>query len=254
MIIDEDENNEWILLDDSDEINMINNFSKINIKNNIKQIFNDNKKYILCIDIGVINLGLAGIVCDNNYKFREVVGIDLIDITTFAYCSKNCKLNHTKTFSDWMEHIFEYYQEVFDNVDKIILERQPPCGFVVIEQLIYSRYRNKCELVCPKSIHKFYNISHKSYENRKLFMEEKAFNHISSDYIKKEFLSFNRKHDLADAICMGIYWLSLYHEKYMLNEKKKQILAECNKKYHYELGMSFDEWLSYFKYEPEEFI
>jgi hypothetical protein len=122
MLLYEDDDSQWFLEEDDD----------VTLQNDMESMTIDDIEYgyLLSIDIGVIHLGLSILAYDKNtYKFKDVMGVDCLDITTFPHPEHiprcNCKLNHTKTFTDWMEHIFQYYSNLFDNVDHIIIERQP---------------------------------------------------------------------------------------------------------------------------------
>ena len=241
MILDSDDGREWILLESDDEDEEIVDYYSI-----------------LCIDIGVKHLGLAAMICDKEtYDFREVVGVDLMDITTFPHpdgvCKKSCCLNHAKTFADWMEHVFVYYDIIFSKVDKILIERQPPGGFVVVEQLIYSRYRDKCELIAPNSVHKFFKIGMYDYDERKEKVEEIARKKISNPSVLAEFESFERKHDMADAICFGIFWLSKQHTQYLEEENIKRLKRMAiSTGGRVPVGMNFADWLKQFEYRPKK--
>ena len=99
-----DDDREWIIMDSDDEEDLTTELSNLNIS----QKFSDNKDYYvaLSIDIGIIHLGLALLTYDKKtYKFREIVGMDLIDITTFPHPPHvdrcQCKLHHTKTLTGW---------------------------------------------------------------------------------------------------------------------------------------------------------
>jgi hypothetical protein len=212
MILDSDDGREWILLDEDEEI--VDYYS------------------ILCIDIGVKHLGLAAMICDKEtYDFREIVGVDLMDITTFPHpdgvCKKSCCLKHAKTFADWMEHVFVYYDIIFSKVDKILIERQPPGGFVVVEQLIYSRYRDKCELIAPNSVHKFFKIGMYDYDERKEKVEEIARKKISNP--------------------------SVQHTQYLDEENIKRLKRMAiSTGGRVPVGMNFADWLKQFEYRPKK--
>ena len=238
---------DWIIMDSDEELEMSD--LSINEKVTLSRGSHDNDYYsILCIDIGVINLGMSVIICDRNtYAFRDVVGVDLLDITTFPHPpggSCECCLNHTKTFTDWMEHIFQYYRIVFDSVDKILIERQPPMGFVAVEQLIFTKYRHKCELISPNSVHKFFGIGKYDYNTRKQRVEEIALKYIKNPAILEEFMGFERRHDMADSVCIGIFWLDKNNKEYT---QRKHIL-DANKRYAYALGMTSEEFFRQFRF------
>tara|TARA_B100001094_G_scaffold313368_1_gene351092 strand:+ start:274 stop:1008 length:735 start_codon:yes stop_codon:yes gene_type:complete len=238
MILESNDDREWILLSDSEDEEEPDYYS------------------ILCVDIGVKHLGLAAMISEKGtYEFREVVGVDLMDITTFPHHgdSEKCCLSHTKTFADWMEHIFVYYDIIFSKVDKILIERQPPGGFVVVEQLIYSRYRDKCELIAPNSVHKFFKIGMYDYDERKEKVEEIARKKINNPSVLVEFESFERKHDMADAICFGIFWLSKRNQEYLEEENIKRLKRMAiSTGGRVPVGMDFGEWLKQFEYRPNK--
>ena len=268
LLLHSDCDRDWILMEDQDDLNLDNlsistSLDITELETRFDNCTIEERDYIslLCIDIGVVNLGLTAIICEKEtYKFIDVVGVDRVDITTFLHPEGthrcDCKLNHTRTFSDWMDHVFEYYKDVFKNVDNIIIERQPPTGFVVVEQLIYSKYRHKCYLVSPNSVHKYLGISKLNYDDRKKYMEELALKYISSPKVREEYLSFERKHDMADALGIGLYWLNQLHKVYISNSKKrvrdKWFSENCRGKYHYELGITIDEWLEYYTYSKQQ--
>ena len=207
---------------------------------------------ILCIDIGIVHLGFAGIIFDEEYNFERVFGVDMIDITEFHHpegvTHETCHLHHTKTFTDWLEHVFWKYEHIFDGVDGIIIERQPPQGLVAIEQLIFSKYRNKCELVSPNSMHKYFGINHMTYERRKEATMNIATYHISDQTVLAEYHSFERKHDIADAICLGLHWLKRKHDKYAY---EKRIDEVRNMKMTFRgSDMTMKAWFEQFRYNP----
>jgi hypothetical protein len=255
-LIDTDEDTEWYLEDDGileDEMaSMDIGEEEENVDESYSQFTEDDfsKCSILCIDIGVHHLGLAALICDHNtWKFDKIIGVDLINITEYIHPDgvsiKDCPLEHSRTFTDWMEHVFVYYECVFTRVEKILIERQPPGGFVAVEQLIFSKYRDKCELIAPNSVHKFFHIGGYDYEGRKEKVVEIARKYMELPLVRAEFESFERKHDMADAICFGIFWLSKKHEFYLMEENIKRInnLVITH-------GVTFDEWLKQFEYNP----
>ena len=251
MIIDEDSTTQWILEDDD---LIVQDLSNLQLTNSEEEPYYS----ILCVDIGVVNLGLAALIGDPlTLKFRRVVGIDLLDITKIPHPPEipecTCTLNHSRTFTDWMEHIFQYYREVFEGVDKIILERQPPMGFVVVEQLIYSKYRSKCELISPVSMHKFFGMGG-DYEQRKEMSVQLGRGYIESNsQIEREFVSFSRQHDITDAILMGVFWFHTEHRKYLELEHQKYIsslIIRTNDFGGCPREMNIDDFLSQFRFKP----
>ena len=71
-------------------------------------IDNDRDFFVfLCIDVGIINLGMSIITTDFDYNINEVVGIALINIMDFKCDRKTCKLKHDKVSTDWVDHLIE---------------------------------------------------------------------------------------------------------------------------------------------------
>ena len=274
MIIAEDEEAQWILEDDVmvDSLTSLNlgevlneekickDLDTLNLEISPDELVPPRDTYyaILCIDVGVVNLGLSALIGDpKTLKFNRVVGIDLLDITKIPHPPDipecQCTLNHSKTFTDWMEHVFQYYKDVFDGVDKIIIERQPPMGFVVVEQLIYSKYRSKCELISPSSMHKFFGLGG-DYEQRKEQSINLATRYLESNLqIWKEFENFSRKHDITDSILIGIFWFHKQHHAYLEIEYQRYIANLTIKTNNYggcPREMNIDDFLEQFRYKP----
>ncbi len=96
---------------------------------------------ILAIDIGLIHLAMVAVNLQKNHLEREEVIIEneiyfceLIDISKLiSDCNKSkCDLYHDKIICDYMTHLFKKYKSLFDDADKILIERQPPFGFVAV--------------------------------------------------------------------------------------------------------------------------
>ncbi len=219
-----------------------------------------NEYTILSIDIGIHHLGLAGLLFDDEYNLIRVFGVDMINITEFIHPEgvdfENCHLHHTKTFTDWLEHVFYTYSHVFDGVDGIIIERQPPQGLVAVEQIIFSKYRDKCELVSPNSMHKHFNIGHMDYDRRKIAVTNISTHyillsdvfHAENQKVLSEYNSFERKHDIADAICLGIYWLKKKHDKHIHDKRIEKVRSTKMTFRGSEAPM--EDWLEQFRYVP----
>lgn len=204
-------------------------------------------KVVLSIDIGIKHLGISVCFVTPEYELKEVGWVTLIDIQEFKHGvnldHRNCPHPHTKCFADWMNHVFEEEKELFEEADVILLERQPPMGLVGIEQLIYFKYRKKCVLISPNSMHKFLGIRHLDYEQRKVKTMEIAEREFMHERAKERYEVYDRKHDIADSICMVLFWLSYKHEEYRLSRIKSD----------YRIGEeSFDDWIEKYKYTCEE--
>lgn len=78
MLLYEDDDSQWFLEEDDD----------VTLQNDMESMTIDDIEYgyLLSIDIGVIHLGLSILAYDKNtYKFKDVMGVDCLDITTFPH-------------------------------------------------------------------------------------------------------------------------------------------------------------------------
>ena len=180
---------------------------------------------VLSIDVGIIHLGISVSLVNKDYTLKEIIYVDNINITEYKHtkCLKSeCKLHHTKTFADWINHVIQENTEYFDDSDIIIIEKQPPFGFVVVEQLIFSKYRNKTTIVSPNSVHKYFNFFDLDYDKRKEISVKIGDRFLSEDLIERS-KSFDRRHDISDSICIMIYFINKKHEEYKKIQRKKEI-------------------------------
>ena len=157
------------------------------------------------IDIGYHNLGL--VQCDDQLN---VLYSKRIDITRYR-CPEGCKLYHTNEVADLISHFVQEYSGILDTADVILMERQPPGGLTNIETILFYIFRNKIKLISPNSVHAHFGYSHLNYEQRK----ERAVS-IASKYMT---ILGMRKHDIADAFCMILYFSNC--EKLNLKNKNK---------------------------------
>ena len=177
------------------------------------------KKRILSIDIGVHNLALV------ESEDSTILFIDLVDITIFAHKTvpeDECQLYHAKTFFDWVQHVVQEYTYLFERVDVILIERQPPGGFTVIEQLLFGFYRNKAVLISPNSVHAFHSFQKLDYEQRKVAAMIVALPYLTIEQ-REHLNTFDRQHDVADAITQLLYYLHKTEDDEKM-EKKEEII------------------------------
>ena len=179
--------------------------------------------YILSVDIGVQHLAFVLLeVQRDESTLHDIVWYELIDITKFQHLEDSpdkCTLPHTRTFADWLSHVFFLHTELFDAVQTILIERQPPTGFVVIEQLLFFHYRFKAVLVHPRSVHSWLGwgraglgemAADEAYEERKrrsVQYFEYYLGNSPRDYLVLQFAAYERQHDVADAFCQAMFFL-----------------------------------------------
>ena len=114
---------------------------------------------------------------------------------------------HSSDAVDRVQHFLQEFRKLFERASVILIERQPLGGLVHIEQLLYREYRSKTILCSPVKIHRHFHLPRGDYEGRKkksIRVADPYVNHFpvwspSSDI---------RKHDVADAVCITLWWLS----------------------------------------------
>src|SRR6056300_654303 len=146
---------------------------------------------VLAIDIGYHNMGLVLAESDSGPKI-EVCYVKKVSLKDYKYIKSN-------DFVDLIPLFVEDHQAIFDSAEKILIERQPPGGFTNIEILLHYMFRDKVTLVHPVSMHTHFGIKHLNYEERK-----ERTTSIAERYTNFE-IPYERKHDIADALCMILY-------------------------------------------------
>lgn len=169
---------------------------------------------VASIDVGIVNLAVAFVEVDSDtYQLTRIVRVENVDSTKFEHgtvCYDACTLGHTKTATDRIMHFIQERAALFDTCARILIERQPIQGHTDVEQLLYMVFRDKAELVSPNSMHKLLNIGHLTYEWRKVKTVEFA-DTMLDPITFHEYHSMERRHDIADALCLLIYWAYSHH-------------------------------------------
>lgn len=147
---------------------------------------------VLAIDIGYTNMGLVLAEFENSPKIN-VKFIKKVDLGEYKYI-------YTNDLVDIIPLFVEEHQDIFDEADKILIERQPPGGFTNIEILLHYMFKDKVVLISPVSMHTHFGMRHLNYDQRKERTVRIAENCIESD------IPYERKHDIADAFCMIKYY------------------------------------------------
>lgn len=147
---------------------------------------------VLAIDIGYHNMGLVLAECGNGPKIK-VEFIKKVSLEDYKYIHSNDIVDLVPLFVDAHEYIFK-------SADKILIERQPPGGFTNIEVLLNYMFKDKVLLVSPVSMHSHFGMNKLNYEERKERTVE-----IANKYLDEE-IPYERKHDIADALCMILYY------------------------------------------------
>ena len=185
------------------------------------------KMKITSIDIGIQHFALTLCELTQDTMQIELKEAKLIDIQDFECERSKCTLHHDRCFADWMAHVFVKYSHFFKS-DKILVERQPPCGLVAIEQLIYSYYRDRTILISPRSVHAHFKCNfdgdkQQKYEARKKKMCE-ITKHIRGRWAatNTEWKSWDREHDVADALAQTMYYTSKLREEARRKKRREE--------------------------------
>ena len=147
---------------------------------------------ILAIDIGYHNMGIVLANSSDKGPKVEVEYIKKVSLADYKYIKSN-------DFVDTIPLFVEDHQSIFDGADRILIERQPPGGFQNIEILLHYMFKDKVTLISPVSMHVHFGMRHLDYEERK---ERTVV--ISEKYMGE--IPYERKHDIADALCMIIFY------------------------------------------------
>jgi hypothetical protein len=148
---------------------------------------------VLAIDIGYHNMGLVLAECGKGPKV-DVEFMKKVSLEDYKYI-------HSNDIVDLIPLFVEDHRFIFDaSADTILIERQPPGGFTNIEVLLNYMFKDKVILVSPVSMHTHFGMRHLNYEERK----ERTVS-IADKYIEGE-IPYERKHDIADALCMILYY------------------------------------------------
>lgn len=144
-------------------------------------------------------MGMVG--CEVSWDSVVVEHVSLTDITKRCR-NKNCTLNHSKNMVDRVDHFIQQHKEILDKADRVLLEKQPITGLIAVEQLLFDRLRDKVRFVYPMSLQSYFGMRHLQYEERKEFLVNKMWIMLEGTI----FEDVERKHDIADAMAMIMYW------------------------------------------------
>lgn len=183
---------------------------------------------ILCIDIGVIHLGLCVADVSDDFSHHEILFVDLVDIThhhpKWAKTKKSeCELHHARQFADWVAHFVENYREFFDAADLILIEKQPPQGFVVVEQLLFAQFREKTQLLNPRTIQAYFGIAHLDYDARKACVEKIADRELPEHLLEQSHF-YERRHDIADSVCLLLYYRRRKSDEWKREQRRHMMM------------------------------
>jgi len=140
--------------------------------------------------------------------------------------------------------------DFFEMADFILIERQPPMGLTAVEQLIFSRWRDKAILVHPRSMHKYFNIGEYDYEQRKIYTEKIARMNLDDTELQEQLGFYGRAHDIAHSICLMLFWIKIQQDKYIEKKRRKYIMERQIQVHENRKSMTTEEWFELYRYVP----
>lgn len=185
------------------------------------------------VDVGIVNLAFAVVMVTNRDEWT-VVHIERVDLTRLPSFPGE-KYPRSREVADRMERFFYAYGPAWlDPSDRVYVERQPPTGLGHVEQFVFARYRDKCTLLSPRSLHRFlgYNKS-VGYDERKdrntivatAIMEEHASPEMLSTWL--DWLDDKeRVHDISDCLCFAKHETSKLPRKPMVLASGRSLMEE----------------------------
>ena len=172
--------------------------------------------FVCSLDVGIVNLAVIFVeLNDTTLDVIRIIYVANVNSTVFEHnvvSQDKCNLGHMKTTTDRLTHFVQERQYMFDMCSHILIERQPPCGHTDVEQILFFMFRDKAVLVSPNAMHKFFKISNRSYETRK-YMTVLIANSFLSQEQFPEYHTLERKHDIADALCLLLFWIHTQREQ-----------------------------------------
>ena len=147
---------------------------------------------VLAIDIGYHNMGLVLAECGNGPQI-EIEYVKKVSLEDYKYIYSN-------DFVDLIPLFVDEHKDIFDKAERILIERQPPVGFNNIEILLHYMFKDKVKLISPVSMHTHFGMRHLNYDERKERTVSLAEKFTDID------IPYERKHDIADAVCMLLYY------------------------------------------------
>ena len=198
---------------------------------------------VLGVDVGIVNLAFVLIEVNESFHVTSLRDWRHIDITILRHnrvARCNCTLGHGNTLTDRLAHVFQEEAGMLACADVVVIEQQPPGGHQGVEQLIYSQFRYKAQLVSPRSMHCYYCIQDKDYDGRKahLALLFSRLSHVD-ECVKNQLRMMERSHDVIDAYFIAAFYV----------QQQKSKLQTTPRVYQEEdQRLGFESFLAQFRY------
>ena len=151
---------------------------------------------VVSIDPGLRNLALA--VFENG-KLKDYGVYDLYDYSP----SKKKRTD----YSFLVYHFIKAEAKIFENVDALCIENQMKAKFKVIAHSFRCFFFNVAHKISPLSVRKKFKISKSDYKKNKAASKKYVETHIFKNK-KDKYYSHKKKDDIADAILIGLYYIT----------------------------------------------
>jgi len=168
---------------------------------------------IVGVDVGITHLGLAELDTGQDGTARQVLSLMLVDVMQYGRVDEG---RPTELY-DRLDDFACKHDALFARADVIAIERQPLVGLQCVQLFFLSRWRSKCALVSPNSLHKRFLPKGLDYDERKAAMERLAEATCTACGVdwQKSGARWPRRHDVADALA-----ISLLHAETMAREQQ----------------------------------
>ena len=165
-----------------------------------------------------------GVVCavvadDNVIQVDKVARIDLARCLHSRVPASLCTLYHSNATCDRVAHFLQEWDPWLTKAHAVLIERQPPGGFKDVEALLQHCLRDKVHVIQPQSVHAHFGLPQGDYDRRKELTVA-----LASPYMLgvAGWGGLERKHDVADAMCQLLWWLSKQPRKRKIPEERNE--------------------------------
>lgn len=186
--------------------------------------------YVTAIDIGLHNLGI--IKCKVYNKIVTICDFELVDLYKYRDTPMEIYM--------MVDCLVTEYKDMF-NSKYILLERQPPGGLIAIQEVLAFIFKDKVKMISPRSVHSKLGLNYYCYDIRKIKTEHMLIGKLKSqntDELISKIKNIDRKHDIADAYCMIIYFIS-----YVLHSSIKKQTPRA------EISIDIDRYFDIFSFK-----
>ena len=165
--------------------------------------------YLICIDVGVKNLGLC-IINLPEKKICEWQRVSLYE--TSKYLPSN-NVEYCRRF-------ISAYSNYFSNASAVVIEKQIRCNMRIIESVIHALFYEVTIILHAKLVKMHYNLCMRNYRLNKQAAVEFVQHHMDNetDFAttfrlhdhKPAWLRESKKDDLADSMLLAMYYCDTY--------------------------------------------